>query len=79
MVMVSKKVSAFLKKSGVSDGDSVKFRIDGVEYTGILLPNNDSSSDTVMIKLNSGYNVGFDVSVIKCLTKVGKRKVLGDL
>ena len=75
--MYSKKVSLFLNKSNVSEGDSVKFKIDGVEYSGILMPNNNTSSDSVMIKLNSGYNAGFDVSVIKCLTKTGKRKILG--
>ena len=76
--MYSGKVKEFLKKRKVSEGDFVKFVLKGVKYCGILLPNEGTSStDSLMIKQESGYNVGINYNDVECLTNAGKKATLG--
>ncbi|VVB98592.1 Glutamyl-tRNA(Gln) amidotransferase subunit D [uncultured archaeon] len=55
--MYSSKTSSLLKKTGVEIGDKVKINAEGESYEGILMPRAGESDDLV-IKLDSGYNIG---------------------
>ena len=62
--MVYKGLSAeFLDSSGLSIGDLIKVEKNGTSYFGILLDRaEDPDEKHIVIKLNSGYNVGIDVN-----------------
>ena len=52
----------FLDSSGISIGDIVKITKNNTSYQGILLDRAEDPDDKhVVLKLNSGYNVGIDV------------------
>lgn len=65
--MVYKGLSAeFLDSSGLSIGDLIKIEKNGTSYFGILLDRaEDPDEKHIVIKLNSGYNVGIDVNGAK--------------
>jgi glutamyl-tRNA(Gln) amidotransferase subunit D len=65
--MVYKGLSAeFLDSSGLSIGDLIKVEKNGTSYFGILLDRaEDPDEKHIVIKLNSGYNVGIDVNTAK--------------
>ncbi len=57
--MYSNEISAFLKRGGIKTGDKIKIEYSGVTIEGELMPKTEmGSSDTVIVKLKSGYNVG---------------------
>lgn len=59
----------FLKSNDIAVGDSVKIIAD-LTYSGIVMPRYEHSDDKhVVLKLNSGYNVGLELDKI---TKVEK-------
>lgn len=62
--MVYKGLSAeFLDSSGLSIGDLIKVEKNGTSYFGILLDRaEDPDEKHIVIKLDSGYNVGIDVN-----------------
>jgi glutamyl-tRNA(Gln) amidotransferase subunit D len=62
--MVYRGLSAeFLDSSGLSIGDLIKVEKNGTSYFGILLDRaEDPDEKHIVIKLNSGYNVGIDVN-----------------
>lgn len=62
--MVYNGLSAkFLDSSGLSIGDYVKIEKNGTSYFGILLDRaEDPDEKHIVIKLDSGYNVGIDVN-----------------
>jgi glutamyl-tRNA(Gln) amidotransferase subunit D len=52
----------FLDSSGISIGDIVKITKNGTSYQGILLDRAEDPDDKhIVLKLDSGYNVGIDV------------------
>jgi glutamyl-tRNA(Gln) amidotransferase subunit D len=52
----------FLDSSGISIGDIVKITKNETSYQGILLDRAEDPDDKhIVLKLNSGYNVGIDV------------------
>lgn len=52
----------FLEISDISVGDIVKVSKDNVTHEGMLLEKPDyTNENTIIIKLNSGYNIGIDV------------------
>ncbi|MDD5337239.1 MAG: Glu-tRNA(Gln) amidotransferase subunit GatD [Candidatus ainarchaeum sp.] len=55
--MYSSKISAMLKKAGISIGDRVRVEKGGQTHEGILMPR-AGESDELVIKLDSGYNIG---------------------
>jgi glutamyl-tRNA(Gln) amidotransferase subunit D len=65
--MVYKGLSSeFLDSSGLSIGDYIKIEKNGTSYFGILLDRaEDPDEKHIVIKLNSGYNVGIDVTGVK--------------
>lgn len=77
--MVYKGLSSkFLDSSGLSIGDYVKIEKNGTSYFGILLDRaEDPDEKHVVLKLDSGYNVGIDVNgaVAELLEKGDKPKL----
>jgi len=62
--MVYNGLSAkFLDSSGLSIGDYIKIQKNGTSYFGILLDRpEDPDEKHIVLKLDSGYNVGIDVN-----------------
>ncbi len=59
------KSLAFLQKNNVKVGDVVKVMTDS-SYSGILMPRYEYSDDEhIVLKLKSGYNIGFEIDKIK--------------
>ncbi len=53
----------FLDSSGISIGDIIKITKNETSYQGILLDRAEDPDDKhIVLKLESGYNVGIDVS-----------------
>ena len=60
----------FLKKNQVIVGDSVKILTD-ITYSGIIMPRYEHSDDKhIVLKLNSGYNIGLEISKINKVEKI---------
>ena len=60
----------FLKTNQISVGDSVKILAD-ITYLGIIMPRYEHSDDKhIVLKLNSGYNIGLEITKIE---KIGKK------
>ena len=52
----------FLDSSGISIGDIIKITKNGISYQGILLDRAEDPDDKhIVLKLESGYNIGVDV------------------
>jgi glutamyl-tRNA(Gln) amidotransferase subunit D len=52
----------FLELSDISVGDTIKIEKDNITHKGMLLEKPDySNENTLIIKLNSGYNIGVDI------------------
>ena len=59
----------FLKSNDIMVGDSVKILSD-LTYSGIVMPRYEHSDDKhIVLKLNSGYNVGLEIEKIKKVEK----------
>ena len=64
----------FLKSNDIVVGDSVKILSD-LTYSGIVMPRYEHSDDKhIVLKLNSGYNVGLEIEKIKKVEKNEKIK-----
>ena len=60
----------FLKSNNVVVGDTVKILSD-ITYSGIIMPRYEHSDDKhLVLKLNSGYNVGLEISKIEKIEKI---------
>lgn len=56
----------FLEISEITVGDTVKVTKPGIEHEGMLLEKPDySNKNTIILKLNSGYNIGIDIKNAK--------------
>ncbi len=56
----------FLDYSNITVGDTVKVTKPDIEHTGMLLEKPDySNENTIIIKLDSGYNIGIDIKDAK--------------
>ncbi|MDO5825789.1 MAG: Glu-tRNA(Gln) amidotransferase subunit GatD [Methanosphaera sp.] len=56
----------FLEFSDISIGDTIKIEKDNITHKGMLLEKPDySNENTLIIKLNSGYNIGVDIKDAK--------------
>jgi glutamyl-tRNA(Gln) amidotransferase subunit D len=63
------KSLSFLKSNDIVVGDSVKILSD-LTYSGIVMPRYEHSDDKhIVLKLNSGYNVGLEIEKIKKVEK----------
>ena len=60
----------FLKSNNLVVGDTVKILSD-ITYSGIIMPRYEHSDDKhLVLKLNSGYNVGLEISKIEKIEKI---------
>ncbi|MBL7001347.1 MAG: Glu-tRNA(Gln) amidotransferase subunit GatD [Nitrosopumilus sp.] len=60
----------FLKKYQISVGDSVKIQSD-ITYLGIIMPRYEHSDDKhIVLKLNSGYNIGLEIEKVEKVEKI---------
>ena len=56
----------FLEISQITVGDTVKVTKPGIEHKGMLLEKPDySNKNTIILKINSGYNIGIDIKDAK--------------
>ena len=59
----------FLKSNNLAVGDSVKITSD-LTYSGIIMPRYEHQDDKhIVLKLNSGYNIGLDLDEISKVEK----------
>lgn len=83
--MPYKKISkTYLKNNGISIGDKILLNKEDISYEGILLDRSEDSEDGYLVlKLDSGYNVGVSIenTSIKLIEKRNKPKISykGDL
>ncbi len=67
-----------LSRSNVKVGDTISITQDGEEHVGMLMPRSQVGSDTyhVIIKLDSGYNIGIRLSQETTVLRIkaGKKK-----
>lgn len=62
-----------LKKAGCQVGDVIRVTSNGITYEGILIPRSETGDDKhVVVKLESGYNVGVQITSDTKIEKVGK-------
>ncbi|MEJ2259353.1 MAG: asparaginase domain-containing protein, partial [Nitrosopumilaceae archaeon] len=60
----------FLKSNNLAVGDSVKITSD-LTYSGIIMPRYEHQDDKhIVLKLNSGYNIGLDLDKISKVEKL---------
>jgi glutamyl-tRNA(Gln) amidotransferase subunit D len=62
------------KRLEAKEGSKVEFFYNGEKVSGVVIP---SKENILNLKLDSGYNAGFDVSKIKGLKNLGKAKKVG--
>src|SRR3989338_10715995 len=70
----SEKIRSVLKKQNVEVGDSVSVAKNDAVYEGIVMPNTDDP-DTLVLKLENGYNIGLDISGMK-IKKLDRRHAI---
>ncbi len=70
----SKKLSEFLHSKGVSEGDCIRVEKEGVVYEGLLMPRATGDEDALVIKLDSGYNLGVSISSSTEVKKLSSAK-----
>jgi glutamyl-tRNA(Gln) amidotransferase subunit D len=59
--MYSKQLSELFEKLGIKVTDRIRVKSRGEEFEGALMPSTDvGDADTLVIKLDSGYNIGID-------------------
>ncbi len=63
-------------KTDAKPGDYVEIEADGQKHRGVLMPRPDGSGDALSLKLDSGYNIGIDISKIKSVKKLEKKTEL---
>ncbi len=68
------KLKEFYKKNKIEEGSLVEIDFNGETIKGNVIPSND---DKLMMKLDSGYNAGFDLTKIKKVRVIGKAKKVG--
>lgn len=77
--MTYKEISKeFLDKANVTIGDTILVSKDDISYEGILLDRSEDAKDAyIVIKLDSGYNVGVNIesATIKLIEKGDKPKI----
>ena len=56
------KLGQFYKKNSIKEGDLIEFDFNESKVRGTVIPSNDN---TLMVKLSSGYNAGFEIQKIK--------------
>lgn len=74
--MYSDKIEKMLKKANIENGDQIKVEAEGGEFSGLLMPTQENEkSETLLIKLNSGYNISLQPNSVELISKGEKRKI----
>ncbi|RLJ01381.1 MAG: Glu-tRNA(Gln) amidotransferase GatDE subunit D, partial [Candidatus Aenigmatarchaeota archaeon] len=79
--MYSKTLRSIFEKKGISIGDYIKISWKSKEYQGILMPRPLGDTNSIVLKLDNGYNVGIRyrsgmrIELISKLKKPKKRKL----
>jgi glutamyl-tRNA(Gln) amidotransferase subunit D len=64
--MYSPKIRKILKKAKIRIGDRISVEKSGKRYVGLLMPKTEfSDPNTLIIKLDNGYNIGLDIEKAK--------------
>lgn len=72
--MYSEDIEKLLKKANAQVGDQIKVESESGEFSGLLMPSHESEkSQTLLIKLGSGYNISIKPSNLEVISK-GERK-----
>ncbi len=68
------KISEFLKKNKLSEGKLIEFEFNKNKISGTIIPSLD---ENLIIKLDSGYNAGFNINEIKNIKILKENKKVG--
>ncbi|MFA5931443.1 MAG: Glu-tRNA(Gln) amidotransferase subunit GatD [archaeon] len=68
------KLIEFYKKNSLKEGLMIEFDFEGNKVSGTIIPSND---DTLMLKLSTGYNAGFELTKVKSIKSLGESKSVG--
>jgi glutamyl-tRNA(Gln) amidotransferase subunit D len=68
------KLKEFLEKNRLNEGELIEFEFGEEKMRGTIIPTN---SEKLMIKLDSGYNAGFDTEKIEKIKFIRKTKNVG--
>ena len=72
----SSNLLEMLQRLGAAEGDHIEVRSEGRDYAGILMPHHQfSHPDVLIIKLDSGYNIGIRMGPSSEITAVQKADV----
>ncbi|MEM5872202.1 MAG: Glu-tRNA(Gln) amidotransferase subunit GatD [Candidatus Aenigmatarchaeota archaeon] len=64
--MYSRKIETILKKEKIKVGDRVAIERNGKIYYGLLMPKTKYEDENIIVlKLDNGYNIGFDIKSVK--------------
>lgn len=69
----------YLENNGITIGDTIKINKEDISYEGILLDRSEDSEDGYLVlKLDSGYNVGVAIenTQAELIQKVTNRKLV---
>jgi len=72
----SKDIQAALKKAGAEIGHKITIMKEGRQHTGILMPKAAGFEDTIVMKLDNGYNIGITYSKNMKIEKATEEKKL---
>ncbi len=71
--MYSESTLQFLQENGLEPGYKARLVYDGREYRGTVMPRSrEGDQDVVVLKLENGYNAGFDPEEIEEIEKIGE-------
>ncbi len=75
--MYSKEIEKFFEKNGIGIRDRISTISGDIKVEGILMPNTEANSeDSIIIKLDNGYNIGLEFSDAKIKKKSsGNKKI----
>jgi len=68
------KLKDFYKKNSITEGNVISFEYNKQKVKGTIIPSN---TDTLMLKLDTGYNAGFETTKLTNLKKEGESKGVG--
>ncbi len=68
------ELKEFLRKNKLSEGDKIQFAFKDEIVKGTIIPN---TSKKLFLKLDSGYNAGFNSKEVKKIVKLGESKKVG--
>lgn len=73
--MYTRSVMERLEKKGIRVGDKIKIESEDIKVQGILLPKSGGESDTLVIKLDSGYNIGVKLTKNMKIEKIERKRL----